>query len=254
MNAIFITVRTRSTRLHAKCLLTIVGKLAIEHVIERAKKTKADKVVLCTTAFYEDFVLVNIAEKHGILSHRGHMTDKLARWQRAAERFKVDFFVTFDGDDILCDPSLADLAFDQYEKTNADFIHAPNVPCGAFTYGIKVSALNTVCKIKGSEDTEMMVPYFTETNLFKCEELQNVPIVLQRPEIRMTLDYEDDLKFFRNIFDNLSEGFSLQDAIEYLDRNEEVRKINDYLQEKYLANQKNLTRMILKNEGSACSL
>jgi len=233
-------------RLHAKCLLTIVGKLAIEHVIERAKRTKADKVVLCTTALYEDFVLVNLAEKHGILSHRGHITDKLARWQRAAERFKIDFFVTVDGDDILCDPSLADLAFDQYEKTNADFIHAPNVPCGAFTYGIKVEALNTVCKIKGSEDTEMMVPYFMETNLFKVEELQNVPVEIQRPEIRMTMDYMDDLKFFRKVYGYFQGlDFSLKDVIGYLDKNPKVVEINRYLQKMYLDNQKKLTKMVL---------
>ena len=100
-----------------------------------------------------------------------------------------------------------------------------------------------------------MVPYFTETNLFKCEELQNVPIVLQRPEIRMTMDYRDDLEFFRTVYGYFGgRDFKLEDVIWYLDENPEVTEINSHLQEKYLANQKNLTRMILKNEGSACSL
>jgi len=246
MNAIFITVRTASTRLPKKCLLTIGSKLAIEHVIERAKKTKADKVILCTTALYEDLVLAEIAEKHGILSYRGAIYDKLVRWQNAARKYGIDFFVTFDGDDILCDPELADLAFDQYERAGADFIEAPNVPCGAFTYGIKVSALDTVCKIKGSEDTEMMVPYFTETNLFKCEKLQNVPIVLQRPEIRMTLDYRDDLEFFRRVYGFFGgRDFKLEDVIHYLDENPEVPQINACLQQWYLDNQKALTKMVL---------
>lgn len=246
MKAVFITVRTGSKRLPGKCLLHIGGKHAIEHVIERAKKTKADKIILCTTALYPDMKLCDIAEAHGISSFRGHIYDKLMRWWNAGKKYRVDFFVTFDGDDILCDPELADLAFDQYDRTNADFIEAPNVPCGAFTYGIKFDALHEVCKIKGSEDTEMMVPYFTESGLFRVEELQNVPIELQRPEIRMTLDYEDDLKLFRNIFDHFrTNDFSLRDVIKYLDEHPEVQMINHYLQEKFLENQKNMTHVVI---------
>jgi len=226
--------------------LTIEGSLAIEHIIERAKRTKADKVVLCTTALYEDMVLVDIAEKHGILSYRGPIEDKLVRWQKAAERYEVDFFVTFDGDDVLCDPELANLAFDQHERTGADFIEAPNVPCGAFTYGISVSALNKVCKIKWTEDTEMMVPWFTNLGVFKCEELQNVPVVLQRPEIRMTMDYRDDLEFFRRVYGYFGDrDFKLEDVIKYLDENPEVREINNHCQEKYLTNQRILTKKAL---------
>ena len=50
MNSIFITVRTGSTRLPNKSILTIKGKHTIEYVIDSAKKSKhADRIVLCTT-------------------------------------------------------------------------------------------------------------------------------------------------------------------------------------------------------------
>jgi spore coat polysaccharide biosynthesis protein SpsF len=182
------------------------------------------------------------------LCFRGSAEDKLERWRGAAEKYGIDFFVTADGDDLLCDPELVDLAFDQMERTGADFIEAPDVPCGAFTYGIKVAALNKVCKIKDSTDTEMMVPYFTETGIFDVQKLENVPEELQRPEIRMTLDYEDDLKFFETIFDHFgNQIFTIRDVIGFLDANPEVIKINQYLQEKYLANQKTLTKLVLKD-------
>jgi len=247
MKAIFITVRTGSKRFPAKCLKWIGDKRAIELVIDRSKRSKrAERIVLCTTWLVADDVLCDIAREHKIEFHRGSERDKLLRWHGAVRKFGVDFFVTADGDDLLCDPELIDLAFSQYDRTGADFIEAPDVPCGAFTYGISAAALKKVCEIKATDDTEMMVPYF-KTGLFKVERLENVPPVLQRPEIRMTLDYPDDLRFFDNIYSNFKDtSFTLRDVIAYLDENPEVIKINQYLQEKYLANQKLMTRMVLK--------
>jgi spore coat polysaccharide biosynthesis protein SpsF len=245
MKAVFITVRTGSKRLPEKCLEPIRGKPSILYVIERAKQTKADIVILCTTVLREDDVLWSIADFSAIHCYRGSAEDKLMRWWGAAKKFGVDFFVTMDGDDLLCEPELVDLAFDQYAKTGADFIESSEVPCGAFTYGIKVSALDKVCEIKGTDDTEMMVPYFKETGLFKVEQLE-VPEVFKRPEIRLTLDYKADLKFFRKIFGSLKNP-TLRDVIEFLDKYPGVMSINRHCQQKYLDNQKRKTKLILND-------
>lgn len=256
--AIFITVRTSSTRLPKKCLLEINGKKTIEFVIERVKKSKlADMIILCTTTKPEDDILCQIAKKEGIECFKGSEEDKLERWRGAAEKFNVEFFVTADGDDLFCEPELIDMAFKQYKKDNCDFIYGDgvkgvDVPCGAFTYAIKVSALNKVCEIKDTSDTEMMWTYFKDTGMFKTEELKNVPETLKRPEIRMTLDYPDDFKFFEKIINHFKDTdyFSLRDIIKYLDDNPEIIKINQYLQGKFRANQKAKTKLILKGDKS----
>lgn len=251
MNAIFITVRTASTRLPRKCLRGVCGRMAIERVIERVKRSrKADVIVLCTTVYSADNILCDIATENSIHFFRGSSEDKLMRWKGAAEKYGVDFFVTADGDDLLCDPELIDLAFEQ-SKGGADFIDAPDAPCGGFTYGIRVSALNRVCGIKDNTDTEMMVPYFTETGLFKVESL-TIPEVLKRPEIRMTLDYEDDLKFFRAVFEHFDgREFGLRDVIPFLDEHPEVTEINSYLHAQWAANQKAKTNMVLNRQADA---
>ena len=249
--AIFITVRTGSTRLPEKALLEINERSTIELVIDRAKRSKkAQIIVLCTTESKNDDILCEIAKGNGISFFRGSAEDKLMRWKGAAEKYDVEFFVTSDGDDLLCDPELVDLAFEQYERSSADFIEGKNVPCGGFTYGIKVSALNKVCEIKESTDTEMMWVYFLNTGLFRTEVLENIPKVLQRPEIRMTLDYDDDLKFFKIIFDHFADNpvFTLRDVVKYLDENPDVIKINQYLQERFLDNQRSKTKLVLKKE------
>jgi len=240
--AIFITVRTGSTRLPKKCLLEINGKKNIEFLIGRVKKSKkADIIVLCTTILPEDDVLVDIANRLEIESFRGSVKDKLERWKGATQKYNVDFFVTVDGDDLFCEPELIDLAFEQYERNNPDFIEEKpgvNVSTGAFTYGIKVKALNKVCETKTSTNTEMIDKYFQNLP-FKIEELENIPEELKRPEIRMTLDYEEDFLFFKTIIEAFEEReFNLYDVIDYLDKNPLVIEINKSCQEKYLENQK----------------
>jgi len=250
IKAIFITVRTNSSRLPKKALLEITGKPTIEHLIDRVKRSsKADAIVLCTTILKEDDILCEIAERNGIYFYRGSVKDKLERWREATVRFGVEFFVTADGDDLFCEPELIDLAFGQYEREKPDFIEGNDLICGAFTYGIKTSALREVCRIKDTDNTEMMWVFFTQTGLFKTEVLKNAPSIFMRPEIRMTLDYEDDFKFFKKIMEYFSDKkdfFNLRDILKFLDKHPEVVKINQYLHQRFLDNQKANVELVIK--------
>lgn len=248
MNSILITVRTGSTRLPKKALIEINGKPTIEYLIDRVKQSRfADSIILCTTTLPEDNVLCELAQKNNIKYYRGSIEDKLTRWLGACNKFNVDFFVTADGDDLFCEHTLIDLAFLQYKETKADFIKAPGVVCGAFTYGIKKSALEKVCKIKDSNNTEMHWVYFEETGLFNVQTLRNIPNEYIRNDIRMTLDYPDDLKFFTNIINHFKKKkFGLSEIIHYISNNNHVSKINLYLEEKWAMNQKNKIDLKIK--------
>ena len=250
MKGILITVRTGSTRLPKKALLKINGKTTIEHLIDRVKRSVlADKIILCTTTLEEDDILYTIAQKNNIEYFRGSVKDKLERWNEACKKFNIDFFVTADGDDLFCDHELIDKAFNQYDTTNAEFIRAPGIICGAFTYGIKYSALKKVCQIKDTDDTEMMWTYFEDTNLFDVQNLQNIPEEYKRLDIRMTLDYQDDFIFFKKIIEHFgSKQFGLLDIISYINNNPNIAKINLYLHEQWSNNQKSKINKVIKNE------
>ena len=67
LKAIFISVRTGSTRLPNKSMLKIKNKHTIEYVIDSVKKSKhADEIVLCTTKKAEDVILGAVAEVNKI--------------------------------------------------------------------------------------------------------------------------------------------------------------------------------------------
>jgi spore coat polysaccharide biosynthesis protein SpsF len=238
---IFITVRTGSTRLPRKALLDIAGRSSIEYLIQRLKYNSSNaKIILCTTHLEDDFILTEIASENGIHHFQGSIKDKLDRWLNASLLFDIDYIVTADGDDLFCDPSLIDLAFKQFDNTNPDFIKCDGIVCGAFTYGIKIDALKKVCGIKNTNDTEMMWHYFTDTGLFNIEELKGVDSRYYRDDIRMTLDYEEDLKFFKEVIKqckNSNEFLSLDEIIDICDNNPYIKEINYFRQSEFLKNQ-----------------
>lgn len=209
---------------------------------------------MATTDKPEDEELIEIAKRNSISYFAGNELDKLVRWKDAAYQNNIEFFVTADGDDLFCDPELIDLAFKQYMLTGCDFIEekpGEQVPVGAFTYGIKTEALNKICKIKGTNDTEMMSIYFTQTPSINVQSLDNIPQVFRKPNIRMTLDYPEDLEFFRTVIGLLIENeleLSLTNVLSLIEAKPNLVKINEFRNRDYLENQHKKTAYIVKDE------
>jgi spore coat polysaccharide biosynthesis protein SpsF len=217
-----------------------MGRPIIEYMIERIKLAKLPmKVVLCTTFLPEDDVLEEIAVSLGMSVYRGETSDILMRWLKAAERYKVDFFVSAEADDVFCDPECADKVVDSFLRSDADYIAYRGLPIGAGPTGVKVSALRRICELKLDSDTEGQQRYFTETGLFKVVYLTIDDSTLNHPEIRMTLDYLEDFEFFKAVIERLYTRNSvptLRQIVDFLLSHASVMMMNQGAQEKYEAN------------------
>lgn len=252
--AIFIPVRTKSTRLPGKALLKIKGRPIIEHLIERVKLAKLPGlIVLCTTGNPEDSILVEIALANNISSFQGSERDILDRYEKAALKYNVDFIVNVDGDDIFCDPEYIDRTIELFAKTQADFIRWEGLPFGVAPSGIKVQALKKVCQFKKETDTETgWGKYFMETGLFKVECLEVEEQDLRHPEIRMSLDYPEDYEFFKEVFERLyvpRRVFTLREILTLLKNNPYIMGINEEVHNSYWENfRKKAARIGWKNE------
>jgi spore coat polysaccharide biosynthesis protein SpsF (cytidylyltransferase family) len=250
--AVFITVRTDSTRLPNKALKEILGIPTIELVILRAKQVKGVDAVQSLISPDEACrrSVVAIADRNGINWHRGSVEDKLDRWLGATKKYSIDCFVTMDGDDLLCDPELIGLAIDQMESGTVDFIRAPrDLICGSFTYCLKSSALQKVCDVKDTNDTEMMWTYFEDTGLFAVADLDVSDLVFFSREIRLTLDYQEDFEFFSRIFEHFQakkNDVPLRDIVQFLSGHPEIVAINAFRQKDFRENQKRKTKLVIK--------
>jgi len=235
--AVFITARLDSTRLPGKMLKPINSIPVIEHVINRAINVHATKVVLCTTDRKCDDKLEEIGKESNIIVFRGSL-DRIQRWADACISLNVDKFVNFDADDLFASPELMNLSLIMLDcLPNVDYICSPNqMVCGAFTYAFRKSEI-----IRIADSYNGYYKHEWQTFDAFC----NPTFILsQRHSLyygneRLTLDYIEDLNFFRSVFKNIPDVWrcNLSYILKYLRQNPDLCKINQFRQEDFLKNQ-----------------
>jgi spore coat polysaccharide biosynthesis protein SpsF len=244
--------RLKSTRLPNKLLLDIKGKPIISHLLDRLKLAKKiDEIIICTSTLEQDKALEKIAKDNNVKCFFGDPEDVLLRMFDAATKYNLDYILTITADSPFVDPYYADEIVDIYKKTNADLIRQFDLPHGVFSYGIKVEALKKVIESKETSDTEVWGRYFTDTGIFNVVDFEVINNFHKRPGMRMTLDYPEDLEFFRAIFDALYRNgyvFSLDEILNFLDSNPDIRNINKLCGEKFLKKFKNHSEIRLKKK------
>lgn len=229
----FISVRSESTRLKDKALLKINGKTTIEYLIENLKKSQfSSNIILCTTERRSDDLLEEIALKHKIKIFRGSSEDKIKRWYDCCLKYNIEFFVNVDGDDLFFDYNLGDKILNEYSMY--DFVDGHGFYIDI--YGISKKGITTIYESKTTDETEYIRTFFLkEKNIKKCK-LKNIDKKYTKTDIRMTLDYEDDLLFFKNVINNV-QVLEFDNILNYLKDNPEVKKINYYLEKEWSDNQ-----------------
>jgi spore coat polysaccharide biosynthesis protein SpsF (cytidylyltransferase family) len=234
----FITVRTSSTRLPAKCLLPFGDGNVLQHIIRRARASGVEPIV-CTSIDASDDVIELIARTEGVRFFRGALSNKLRRWSDCAAHFGLKVFHTVDADDPF---------FDGDEIKRSMFL-------------LSMDALDMVCPTKSSSSGGASVGYSLTADIVKCasvdlpEEtdtemmwyfMEKVPGLrsavlpdnqLLPLNIRLTLDYEEDywlLESVRRIVGNLAPR---QEVNNLFSRNPDLYKINWFRNEEWKSGQ-----------------
>ena len=223
-----ITARLKSERLPLKIIKDLNGNTVIERLIDRIKEIKdITDIVLCTSTDSQDKPLVNIAQKNDIYYFNGDGQDVLKRLLDAAKFFNLDYFLGITADNPLITIHYSNLIVDEIKRNKYDFIKLEGLPLGVATYGMKVKALKIVCKIKSIIDTEIWGYLIDRPEIF---DIKTIKIIdkLNRPELRFTLDYEEDYELINNIYCNVpfKNVLNLYNVIDYLDKNPKIAKIN----------------------------
>lgn len=225
-----ITARLKSTRLPEKLLREVEGKAIFSHMIDRLKLAKrVDEIIVCTSTNPQDDRLVDLAAAEGIKSFQGDEDDVVKRLSDAASKFELDYILSITADCPFSDPEYADRIVAEYERTGADLIRALDLPHGAYSYGVKPAAYRKVLEIKTDNNSEVWGRYFTDTDLFTVYDLPIDNPLHHQPNLRMTLDYPEDLEFFKAVFAKLyspDRTFTLDEILEFLKEHPEVVALN----------------------------
>ena len=208
-----IQARTGSTRLPGKVLKELPygsGITVLQQVIRRLKRARSlDEIIVATTTKVEDLPIVEIAKLENIPYCRGAEKDVLARYYHCAKEHNLDIVVRITSDCPCIDPEVVDLVVEKHIEENADYtsntLGGRTFPHGLDTEVISFRALEKAFKeADRPEEREHVCPYIYGRGRenFKLVSVK-APPQLRAPDIRITLDTEEDYALLCCVFDNL---------------------------------------------------
>ena len=201
MNYCIIQARLNSRRLPGKVLLPICGKPVLQHIIERVRYSKIDKIIVATSTNPENDAIENLCNQLDVPCFRGSEDDVLERFKGTIKAFGIkpdDNIVRITGDCPFIDPCLLDsmLSLDD----TPDLI----TNCIGRTYpdGLDIE----IFKVK-----LLYHPNFSEINFFEIDYSLDflfnknfiVHAVINPSHLRWTLDTAEDFEFIKGVYERL---------------------------------------------------
>ncbi len=225
LNTIIVTqARMGSTRLPGKIMLEIEGKTLLEIHISRLKKCKeADAILIATTVSKKDEIVVEMANKLGVLSFRGSENDVLDRFYQATKPFNPEWVVRVTSDCPLIDPELVDQVI-LYAKNN-NFDYCSNVldekfPDGQDVEVFKFNALeNAWTNAVLNSEREHVTPFLRNNvigkglSIFKAK---NFECDFDYSKIRMTVDEELDFELVKYLVKSFGTDKGWREYVKYI--------------------------------------
>lgn len=239
---VIIQARITSTRLAAKVLMDICGKPIIYHIIERLKHCKKiDDIILAIPDTNKNIILEEYAKIIGCHCVRGSETDVLSRYFEAAKQFNVTDIIRVTADCPLIDPVLVDFMVEYYLTEKVDYVAIDVDQYYPRGLDAEIFSFETLKRINmeahQNYEREHVTPYiYRHPELFTIKFLE-AEKKLTRPEIRLTIDTQEDFNLVNEIFKNLySENkiFLTEDVIDFLDSHPELLLINKEITQKKL--------------------
>jgi len=209
--AAIIQARTSSTRLPGKVLKELPynsGITCLEQVIRRLKKSKKlNDIIIATTKDKEDNEIIDIAKKENVKYFRGSKENVLSRYYFAAKENNIDIIVRITSDCPCIDAAITDLTIDDHINKMANYTTNSLVRTYPHGLDVEVFNFNTLEKVYKNAtkdyEKEHVTPYINRNpQKFKIN-IVKAPKELYAPDIRITLDTEEDYALLCAVYDYL---------------------------------------------------
>ncbi len=242
MNVVaIIEARMGSTRLPEKTLMDLAGITLLERVVERIKLAKTvGEVVVATSVNQKDNVIYDLCQAKSIHCFRGSEDDVLGRVYEAAKKYHADAVVQSGADCPFYDPELIDLLVGiikwggyAYTANDMKLTFPEGIDAHVICFNALEASANEAKDPKERDDTPRFI--WNHPERFPIFNLEALPgSVLNRPEIRLTIDYKEDMELARLIYKKLylaNPVFSSFDLITLLDRHPDWLEINKHCEQ-----------------------
>ncbi len=231
-------------------MLDISGKPLLMRTLERVIKIPdISVIVLATSPAEENKVILDLAERMGVIGFVGDEEDVLDRYYKAARYVKADSVVRLTGDCPLLDPNVSHEVLERFRVGGLDYasnVTPPTFPDGLDTEIFSFDALEFIWREATSMTDREHVTQFIHRHPERFK-TANITASIDMSKLRWTVDEPDDLDFVRDVYRGLLKrgciGLSYQSVLRVLEedglrdassifrRNEGLEKTQ--IQEKY---------------------
>lgn len=237
MLAAILACRNQSSRMYAKPLqnLDVENRVSIlDYLVAQLKmRTDIEAIVLAISDREENIIYKKKSKEYDIPYILGDERDMLGRLIKGAQLVGADtvFRVTTESPFQYLD-NLAEV-FAQHLGGDLDFSVTKELPGGAYFQLIKTEALKR-CWNEGGEPyrNEYCTKYiFDNREKFKIKEHAAPPGLGRQADIRLTVDWPEDLIVARKVYKGAglhpSKPFDLLAAIQFLDEHPRIKAVNN---------------------------
>lgn len=232
-----IEARMGSSRLPGKVLADLAGAPVLSRILHRIRGARrVDDVVLATSTSVQDDVLADWARSAGVACHRGSEEDVLGRVVGAHRQMRSDLVVELMADGPFLDPEVVDLGVDTWLANDVDVVASVRRPSFPQGIDVQVFRLDALEEVAASIDDPAVREHVSLHFYEHPERYRVVHLVAPRrwhaPELRLLLDYPEDLRFAREVYTRLGDGFGLDEVLDLVRREPALAGINRHCQEK----------------------
>ncbi len=196
-----IIARLGSERLKDKHLIEIDSHPIISYLIRRIKKEFEEEILseeleifILTGSQNLNQKLADIAFTYGISVYFGNDKNIPLRMLELLLDKKLDYIISVDGDDVLCAPEGMREVYNSL-LDDSQYVKTIDYPFGMNTVGLKRSFLLNSLEEKEEWNLETGWGRIFDENI--CKILSKNIVIDER--LRFTLDYSEDLLFFKKI-------------------------------------------------------
>lgn len=237
MNVIvIIQARMGSSRLPGKILKPLGDVDVLTYDIERCRAIEGVReVIVATSSLAQDDAIAAWCEEHQVVYFRGSEDDVLDRYVQCAKMYKPDYVMRVTSDCPFVDYEMASEIVELMNKEKKDIVILEGeLPRGLAVELISYEALLRIHEVGQEPHHREHVTYYAyefpeqfDSTTYK------VPANRQVPELRITLDTEEDYALLVEVAKHFNNPLvSSADVIQFLKNHPQVAKINAHIEQK----------------------
>ncbi|KQL50090.1 acylneuraminate cytidylyltransferase [Brevibacillus choshinensis] len=234
---VIIQARMGSTRLPGKIMLPLGSTVVLDYVVSRSKQIGGvTDVIIATSTSDKDTPIWEWCKKNQVSCFRGSEEDVLSRFYDCATAYQPDYFIRVTSDCPFLDYQMMNQIMKQVEEQPVDFVFVNGaLPRGLEAEIASFSALETMNRVAREAKYREHVTYYAyeHKHQFQTTSFQ-APISLCHPEIRITLDTEDDYLLCHAVAQHFNGDLLVpsQSIVDYLLEHPELAQINSHVKQK----------------------